>query len=268
MDTHQGYPLSRRRTFTGNPDLCRIHRYRAERTFNATGSITTMSNLPPAAWYQDPEDSSQLRYWDGRQWTEHRAPREHAAPGSSSTPSVKPGADVMPAQTFPSATSGEGAPQSAEPLPAKSSTKVPLFGARKHAQQTADELDRLRGEMQRLGVLDVAELQRERAELQAQVAQQRAAFEQERSSLGRAIGRPAAHRRAHPGGRDPPGGRYLRVPTPPRRLRSPTRANCPGCRTGSRHWPSRRVAQSAAPRSGRSTARPRRAARWSKTSPS
>jgi len=29
---------------------------------------------PPAAWYPDPGDASQRRYWDGRQWTEHRAP--------------------------------------------------------------------------------------------------------------------------------------------------------------------------------------------------
>lgn len=28
-----------------------------------------------AGWYDDPQDSSQLRYWDGNNWTEHRAPR-------------------------------------------------------------------------------------------------------------------------------------------------------------------------------------------------
>lgn len=33
---------------------------------------------PPAAqgsWYPDPEDPSQWRWWDGRQWTDHRQPR-------------------------------------------------------------------------------------------------------------------------------------------------------------------------------------------------
>jgi hypothetical protein len=34
-----------------------------------------MSETPPAAWFPDPEDPSQYRYWDGTAWTEHRAPR-------------------------------------------------------------------------------------------------------------------------------------------------------------------------------------------------
>jgi len=33
------------------------------------------SNLPAADWYPDPENSDQLRYWDGERWTDHRAPR-------------------------------------------------------------------------------------------------------------------------------------------------------------------------------------------------
>lgn len=34
-----------------------------------------MSDLPPADWYNDPEDDRRYRYWDGESWTEHRAPR-------------------------------------------------------------------------------------------------------------------------------------------------------------------------------------------------
>ncbi|MCY4067497.1 MAG: DUF2510 domain-containing protein [Acidimicrobiaceae bacterium] len=34
-----------------------------------------MSDLPPADWYVDPEDSTQYRYWDGLAWTEHRSAR-------------------------------------------------------------------------------------------------------------------------------------------------------------------------------------------------
>src|SRR3954469_10556032 len=29
----------------------------------------------PAGWYAGPQDATQLRYWDGSQWTEHRSPR-------------------------------------------------------------------------------------------------------------------------------------------------------------------------------------------------
>lgn len=30
--------------------------------------------LPPAGWHPDPQAPSTQRYWDGSQWTEHRAP--------------------------------------------------------------------------------------------------------------------------------------------------------------------------------------------------
>lgn len=43
-----------------------------------------MSDLPAADWYTDPEDESQYRYWDGSQWTDHRAPRHSADPAHRS----------------------------------------------------------------------------------------------------------------------------------------------------------------------------------------
>ncbi len=36
--------------------------------------------LPPADWYDDPENARQYRYWDGTQWTEHRSPKGLPAP--------------------------------------------------------------------------------------------------------------------------------------------------------------------------------------------
>lgn len=33
----------------------------------------------PAGWYVDPQDATQLRYWDGATWTDHRSPRGPSA---------------------------------------------------------------------------------------------------------------------------------------------------------------------------------------------
>jgi uncharacterized protein YbjQ (UPF0145 family) len=37
---------------------------------------------PPAGWHPDPHDPSQLRYWDGSQWTEHRSPAQSQQPAA------------------------------------------------------------------------------------------------------------------------------------------------------------------------------------------
>lgn len=37
----------------------------------------------PAGWYPDPHLVNTQRYWDGRQWTEHRAPSAHDQRGPS-----------------------------------------------------------------------------------------------------------------------------------------------------------------------------------------
>lgn len=41
-----------------------------------------MNDLPPAAWYEDPENPDQYRYWDGKAWTDHRAPAFTSDTGS------------------------------------------------------------------------------------------------------------------------------------------------------------------------------------------
>ncbi len=50
---------------------------------------------PPANWYDDPENASQLRYWDGTAWTDHRSPKYAAAP--SPQPASAPPAYGQPA---------------------------------------------------------------------------------------------------------------------------------------------------------------------------
>lgn len=44
---------------------------------------------PPANWYPDPQQPTQLRYWDGAQWTEHVAPALQAAPAPAAAPKQK-----------------------------------------------------------------------------------------------------------------------------------------------------------------------------------
>jgi hypothetical protein len=51
-----------------------------------------------AGWYPDPEVPTQSRYWDGTQWTEHRAPMGHAAPGPES-PLIPPPPAVTASST-------------------------------------------------------------------------------------------------------------------------------------------------------------------------
>jgi hypothetical protein len=34
-----------------------------------------VSTLPPGGWYDDPENPGQLRYWDGTEWSDRRAPK-------------------------------------------------------------------------------------------------------------------------------------------------------------------------------------------------
>lgn len=46
---------------------------------------------PGAGWFPDPENNDQLRYWDGKAWTEHRAPKQPAAAGPTLSPAPPTG---------------------------------------------------------------------------------------------------------------------------------------------------------------------------------
>lgn len=48
--------------------------------------MTIPTNAAPvAAWYADPQDATQLRWWDGAKWTEHTSPVPQAAPAVASS---------------------------------------------------------------------------------------------------------------------------------------------------------------------------------------
>jgi hypothetical protein len=60
----------------------------------------------PAGWHPDPHDATQLRYWDGDQWTDHR----HPAPAPTSpSPAPKP---ILGDTTMPTLWEGWGKPLS------------------------------------------------------------------------------------------------------------------------------------------------------------
>ena len=44
----------------------------------------------PSGWYDDPQDPTQLRYWDGVLWTDHRTPKAPPAPGATAATSSLP----------------------------------------------------------------------------------------------------------------------------------------------------------------------------------
>lgn len=99
----------------------------------------------PQGWYPDPNDSTIVRWWDGSQWTSHTHPRaqEQQSPA---------------AQTPPVAATGE----------AKRS-KPKLFGKGQALDEANAEILQLRAELNRLGAMDVVELQAERDRLRAEV---------------------------------------------------------------------------------------------------
>jgi hypothetical protein len=72
-------------------------------------------------------------------------------------------------------------------VPTRADKKVPLFGARNIARQQADELEWLRAEMGRLGILDVAELERRRAQLHADIAAAQERLRAESAELERQL---------------------------------------------------------------------------------
>ncbi|MCW2950266.1 MAG: hypothetical protein JWN41_1279 [Thermoleophilia bacterium] len=66
-----------------------------------------------ANWYPDPSDGTQLRWWDGAQWTEHTAPAQPAEPDPAQAPQIA----VDPAQQVASALISDQLAQTAQHEP-------------------------------------------------------------------------------------------------------------------------------------------------------
>jgi hypothetical protein len=47
-------------------------------------SVATQTDLAPFGWYPDPANSGMLRWWNGRQWTDHlEYPRPEVNPAAN-----------------------------------------------------------------------------------------------------------------------------------------------------------------------------------------
>lgn len=57
----------------------------------STDQNDAVSDGPAPGWYPDPAGPGQLRWWDGRQWTDHRQPSDPMTPFAGSGPPSGPG---------------------------------------------------------------------------------------------------------------------------------------------------------------------------------
>jgi uncharacterized coiled-coil DUF342 family protein len=114
----------------------------------------------PAGWYQDYQDATLLRWWDGTQWTAHTQPR--------------PGPGPSPADTQADAASGAPGPATG--------AEQPVSG--RHERRPASkrdlnaEVDRLRQTLDGLGVAEREQLAAEVARLRDEAARLRGEYVQ------------------------------------------------------------------------------------------
>lgn len=169
----------------------------------------------PAGWYPDPTGRHEQRYWDGRSWTDHAvaggaqivdvlvpgvsptasntAAGANSAPGEAAQPQSRrelrdsqeaaaplrvTSTAVPPARTVPTQAVRDGASEA--PLPAvlpqvAAELKVPVFGARKFAEDLIQENARLVDLINRHGLLSVQEAEQTRHRIEAEVERARQA---------------------------------------------------------------------------------------------
>ncbi|WBU38379.1 DUF2510 domain-containing protein [Homoserinibacter sp. YIM 151385] len=70
-----------------------------------------MTRVVPAGWYDDPESSENVRWWNGLGWTEHVERKPETAPAEAASEAAAPAAQAAPAA--PAAPAAE--PGAAEP---------------------------------------------------------------------------------------------------------------------------------------------------------
>lgn len=123
----------------------------------------------PQGWYPDPQNQSQLRWWDGTNWGDQTQPSAYPPPPPASAPPPPPGPS--------GATSGPGV---GVIPPAPETPKHRLFGGKKDLEE---EVAQLRATVAAMGVPERDALRAEVAQLNTELPAMRA----ERASLEAAL---------------------------------------------------------------------------------
>lgn len=93
---------------------------------------------PQPGWYSDPSNSSQLRWWDGTQWTTYTRAANGASTGAAPTPSVTTSSSAysaVPASPTPSS-AGSAQRPSPTPAPLSQAAQAPTYTGSAQTQQT------------------------------------------------------------------------------------------------------------------------------------
>lgn len=127
----------------------------------------------PANWYPEP-NTSNLRWWDGEKWTEHRHPNPamqvaEIAPVPSSAPEVSP-------QENPRAEPQETRPRI--PRPSKPISKMWKKDAKNYATELQAENEELHALVEKHGLRAFGEIDSYRASVEAEVVAARAAADE------------------------------------------------------------------------------------------
>lgn len=129
----------------------------------------------PAGWYPDGQNPRIVRWWDGRQWTQHTQPVQQPETRGPGSPMA-----AVPSQE--EAVSTENADRGWTGTARK---KVGLFNARQVAQEQLAENERLQRIIDSHGLQELAEISRLREEAEEHLRGLRAEIQAEMTAAGR-----------------------------------------------------------------------------------